>query len=94
MIRKVLLALGTAAALAISVPTVADAAHFGGGHFGGGHFGGGRGFGGGGFGFGFGIGAPYAFAGPYDYGYGGYGCRELRRVWTPFGWRWHRVWVC
>jgi hypothetical protein len=93
MIRKVLLALGTAAALAISVPTVAGAAphgHFGGGHFGGGHFGGGH-FGGGGLSFGFGIGAPYSYG--YGYGYG-YGCSELRRVWTPYGLRWHRVWVC
>jgi hypothetical protein len=89
MIKKVLLVLGTAAALAISVPTVAGAGphgHFGGGHFGGGHFGGGPGLS-----LGFGIGAPYAYAGSYGYGYG---CSERRRVWTPYGWRLHRVWVC
>ncbi len=22
------------------------------------------------------------------------GCLRLRHVWTPWGWRWHRVWVC
>jgi hypothetical protein len=88
MMRKLLLGLGTAAVLAIGVPTAASAAHFG--HFGGGHF-----FGGPRIGFGFGIGAPYAYAGPYAYDYDyGYGCREVHRVWTPYGWRWHTVWVC
>jgi hypothetical protein len=86
MMRKALLALGTAAALAFSVPTVANAQHHF-GHWGGGHFGGPR------LSFGFGVGAPYAYAGPYAYDYG-YGCRQARRVWTPFGWRWHTVWAC
>jgi hypothetical protein len=22
------------------------------------------------------------------------GCFAVRRVWSPWGWRWHRVWVC
>ncbi|HEY2137823.1 MAG TPA: sulfur globule protein precursor [Xanthobacteraceae bacterium] len=63
--------------------------HFGGGHFGGGHFGGGhfggfhRGFGG--FGFGY---YPYAYGGNY------YGCWQLHRVLTPFGWRWRRFNAC
>jgi hypothetical protein len=43
-------------------------------------------------GFGFGVygwgGGPY-----YDY-YGDYGCWRLRRVWTPFGWRWRRIYIC
>jgi len=21
-------------------------------------------------------------------------CSVVRRTWTPWGWRWHRVWVC
>jgi hypothetical protein len=21
-------------------------------------------------------------------------CSIVRRTWTPWGWRWHRVWVC
>lgn len=42
-----------------------------------------------GYGYGF-YGYPYAFA-----GYGYYdGCWRLRRVWTPYGWRWHRIYVC
>ncbi len=24
----------------------------------------------------------------------GYGCVTVSRVWTPWGWRWRRVWVC
>jgi len=24
----------------------------------------------------------------------GYGCVIPRRVWTPWGWRWRRIWVC
>ena len=24
----------------------------------------------------------------------GHGCWRTRRVWTPFGWRWRRVYVC
>jgi len=24
----------------------------------------------------------------------GYGCFIPRRVWTPWGWRWRRIWVC
>jgi hypothetical protein len=39
----------------------------------------------------------FAFGFPdysYDYGYYDDGCYQLRRVPTPFGWRWRRVWVC
>ena len=74
--RKLLLALGAALALTMSVPTVASAAHFHWGHV---H----HGFWGPRIGFSFGV-APYAYA----------SCSAVHRVWTPFGWRWHRVWVC
>ena len=60
------------------------AGHPGGGHFafrGGHHHGWGGGFGG-----------LYAFGGwPY---YGDGDCYQLRRVLTPYGWRWRRFWVC
>lgn len=22
------------------------------------------------------------------------GCFRVRRIWTPFGWKWRRIWVC
>jgi hypothetical protein len=85
--KKTLLALGTAAALTLgavaAVPTTAGAAPWGWGH--GGHF---RHFWGGprfAFGFGAGPWSSYAFAGS---------CSRVHRIWTPFGWRWRRVWVC
>lgn len=31
------------------------------------------------------IGAPFAF---------GDDCVVIRRVWTPWGWHWRRIWVC
>jgi hypothetical protein len=31
------------------------------------------------------IGAPFAF---------GDECVVVRRVWTPWGWHWRRIWVC
>lgn len=31
------------------------------------------------------IGAPFAFAD---------NCVVVRRVWTPWGWHWRRIWVC
>jgi hypothetical protein len=37
----------------------------------------------------FGIGGPYAYA---DYSYDD--CYNLVRVWTHYGWRWRRVYVC
>jgi len=41
----------------------------------------------------YGPGPYYAYApGPYYYGPGCYWTRQ--RVWTNFGWRWHRVRVC
>jgi hypothetical protein len=83
--KRTLLAICAAAALAIAaLPTSADARPFGGhfGHFG--HFG----WGGPGIAFGLGV-APYA----YDYAYGP-ACYRVHRVWTPFGWRLRRVWVC
>jgi hypothetical protein len=79
------LAIGSALALTVaglSSPVMAQRhMHFG--HFGGGfhrHFGGFRG------------GLAFGFAGPVWGGSGG--CSTVHRVWTPFGWRWHRVWVC
>lgn len=82
--KRTVLAIAAAAALAIAaVPTTASAQHWG-GHWGGHHFG----WGGPRISFGFGA-APY-----YDYGYAGTACYRVHRVWTPFGWRWHRVWVC
>jgi len=81
--------------------------HFGGGHFAGGHMGGwGGGFRGPAFG-GFRHHAffprdrfffrhrfhrfPGFFVASFD---DGYGCFIPRRVWTPWGWRWRRIWVC
>jgi hypothetical protein len=86
MLRKLVIALATAGALGVAGSTGALAdphGHFGhfGGHFGGGHWGGP------GLSFSFGAGPGYA----YDYDYG---CYQLHRVWTPFGWRLHRVYVC
>jgi len=91
-----LAAVLTLGSLTIATEASARGGHFGGGgHFSGGHFGGGHFHGGFGFhrgfgfrGFGFGFGAPY-------YGYYAYdGCWRWRRVWTPYGWRLHRVNVC
>jgi hypothetical protein len=96
--RRTVLAIGSALALTLaglSAPAIA-APH---GHIGGpgfGRFGGVRGpaFGGPRFGFrggfrgprfGFGFGAPF-----FAYG----SCSTVHRVWTPFGWRWRRIWVC
>jgi hypothetical protein len=37
----------------------------------------------------------FAFNTYYDSSYPDYGdCWDIRRVHTPLGWRWHRVWVC
>ncbi len=81
--KRTLLAMGAAVALAIAaLPTAASAQHHRGGHFGH-HFGGPR------FSFGFGVGPGY-----YDYGYAGASCYRSERVLTPRGWRWRRVWMC
>ena len=40
-----------------------------------------------------GPGIAFGFAAPYAYAYGG-SCYRTRRVLTPFGWRFRRVWVC
>jgi hypothetical protein len=90
--RRTLLAMGAAVALAVAaLPTAATAQHHGGVHFGGGHFSGGPHFGfrGPGVTFGFGVGPGY-----YDYGSDYASCSQVQRVWTPRGWRMHRVWVC
>jgi hypothetical protein len=86
-VKPFILALGTALALATAVPTVASAQHhraWHGGHWGGGHWRGGF-WRGPRITFGLGFGAPY-----YAYG----SCYRLHRVWTPYGWRWRRGWVC
>jgi hypothetical protein len=82
--RRALLAIGAAAALAVALPTSASAQHWG-GHWGGHHFG----FGGPGISFGFGV-SPYS---AYDYDYGP-DCYRVQRVWTQWGPRLRRVWVC
>jgi uncharacterized membrane protein len=85
MLRKAIIGLVAGATLALGASAAVAEPH--GGHFGGGHFGGpGISFGFGGPGFAV---APYA----YDYDYG-YGCYQTRRVWTPYGWRVRRVYVC
>jgi hypothetical protein len=40
-----------------------------------------------------GPGIAFGFAAPYAYAYGG-SCYRTRRVLTPWGWRFRRVWVC
>ena len=81
--KRTVLAITAAAALAIAaVPSTASAQHWGGhfGHFGGHHFG----FGGPRVAFGFGVApAPY-------YDYDDYYACSVHRVWTPYGWRWRR----
>jgi hypothetical protein len=44
--------------------------------------------------FAFAFGAPYNDYGYYDDDSYDDGCYRLRRVWTPYGWRLHRVLVC
>ena len=88
--RRLLCAMGTALALAVAAPAVANAApgHHGGWHHGGGgwHHGGGGWHGGWrGPAIGLGIVAPYA---AYN------SCYQVRPVWRH-GYRvWQRVWVC
>jgi hypothetical protein len=60
--------------------------HWGGGHWDGGHWGGH--FGGFGFHRGFGFRGSYYGYYPYD------GCWRWHRVWTPYGWRPHRINGC
>ena len=48
-------------------------------------------------GLGLGLASPYNYGYCYPYGYARYydkGCYVGRRVWTPYGWRIRRVWVC
>jgi hypothetical protein len=94
MLRRIVIVCFAIAAVVggAMAPTAASARGFRGG--GGGGFRGG-GFRGGGFGRGFGYGVglgvlPYAVA-PY---YGYTGCYRTVRVYTPYGPRLRRVWVC
>jgi hypothetical protein len=87
--RRTLLAIGAAAALAAAaLPTSANAQHY--------NWGGGPHFRGPGISFDFGVAPSYGYVAPsygyYDYGYGD--CYQLRHMRTPFGWRTQRVWVC
>jgi hypothetical protein len=98
MLRKMLMACVAAAVIALlAVPTDASARGRGGG---GGGFHGGGGFRGGGFhGGGFRGGRGYyplygAGIGLGLYGAYNYGCYRTVRVFTPYGPRWRRVWVC
>jgi hypothetical protein len=96
MSRIKVLALAAVLALgSLSFATEASArgGHGSGGHFSGGHFNGGHW--GGHFG-GFGFHRGYGFRrGPGFYGYYPYaGCWRWHRVWTPYGWRLHRINVC
>jgi hypothetical protein len=101
MVRKSIIAFATAAALGAAViPTGASAAWHGGFH-------GGHGFHGG-FHPGFHPGFRHFgfrhhdrffvrdrfFFGPSFAFVDGPGCVRVRRVWTPWGWRWRRIWVC
>jgi hypothetical protein len=92
MWRKTLLALTAILALGtVSIASDAFARSHGGGGHGGGHGGGGH-FGGGHFGHFRGRGG-FGFYGP-AYNYYGDGCYQWRRIWTPYGWRVRRVYVC
>ena len=80
--KRTLLAIGTAAVLAVAaIPTSASAQHWGGGHF--------RGPG---ISFGFGVPGPY-YGYSDSYGYAD-DCYRFRRVRTPYGLETRRVWVC
>jgi len=86
MFRKALLGVFAAAALSLLSPTLASARGFGGGFHGGGFHGEFRGgWGGARLGF-------YPYYGGYSYGL--YGCYRPVTVYTPFGPRVRRVWVC
>ena len=89
--RKTLFAAGAALMLALSVPSVANAQRHWGGGWGGGWHGGWHGFHRGFVGPRFGF--HRGFVGP-RFGFAFASCSVVRRVWTPFGWRWHRIWVC
>jgi hypothetical protein len=82
MLRKFLIAFAATTAIGIAaIPTSASAAWHG--HWHGGWHGGWRGPG-------------WGFYGPYAFGPGPYygSCYQVRRVPTPYGLRWRRVWVC
>lgn len=87
MLRKMMFALATVAALGTATIPGAEARGFGGGGFHGGYHGGWGGWGPGvGLGLGLGLigaGLYGAYAYPAYYGYGCYS----RRIWTPNGWR-------
>jgi hypothetical protein len=105
MLRKTIIGLFAVAAIGMLSPNVASARggfHGGGFHGGGFHGGfGGAGLAAGAIGLGLGLAAaPYAYGYGYPYGYDSYAyyggaCYLVpRRVWTPWGWRFHQVEVC
>ena len=84
--RRTLLAIGAAVALAAAaLPTSASAQRHG--HWGGHHFGGP------GISFGFGVAPAPFYGGYYDYGFAD-DCYRVHRVWTSYGWRLRRMYVC
>jgi hypothetical protein len=85
MLRKIIMGCIAAATIAAAVvPTTAEARWHGHGGWHGGWHGGGWGWGG-----------PRFYGGYYPYAYGAYGgCYRTVRVFTPYGPRWRRVWVC
>jgi hypothetical protein len=91
MLRKLMIAGVAVAAIAAAAPSAASARPWHGGWHGGGWHGGGwhggwhRGWG---WGPRFGV---YPAYGAYAYGYG---CWRPVRVFTPYGPRWRRTWVC
>jgi len=94
MLRKIVIVCFAIAAVVggALAPTAAFArGGRGGGGFRGGYRGGyGRGYG---RGFGFGV-LPFVAATPYYYGGYGGGCYRTVRVYTPYGPRFRRTWVC
>jgi hypothetical protein len=94
MTRKILMALTVLALVGAALTSPAEARWHG--HWHGGyhrHWHGGWGWGfGPAFGFGFAGGYyGYPYAAPYYYSYS---CWRRAQVWTPYGWRWRRIWVC
>ena len=91
MLRKIVIVFFALAAVVggAVAPTTASARGFRGGRGGGFYRGGyGRGYG---RGYGFGV-LPFVAAAPYYYGGGG--CYRTVRVYTPYGPRLRRTWVC
>ena len=99
MLRKLMMTCVAAATIAVvAMPTEASARWRGGGWHGGGWHGGGwhgGGWHGGWRGYGFRRGYYPLYGAGIGMGvYGAYSCIRTVRVFTPYGPRWRRVWVC